>query len=125
MAFFSCRFFAFSGTSISPQENSNNHSSLHSSNSHSNPNKADAVSTSLWRCCTAGAPTFVLESIKNESCVYFTRLSILFRLYFWNHHAQSTVCYWIIQNLHRGKKWMEFAIVMQSHQNVTCLIITH
>lgn len=28
------------GTSISPQENSHNHSSLHSSNSHSNPNKS-------------------------------------------------------------------------------------
>uniref|UniRef100_A0A8B9LAC5 WW domain containing adaptor with coiled-coil a n=1 Tax=Astyanax mexicanus TaxID=7994 RepID=A0A8B9LAC5_ASTMX len=34
------------GTSISPQENSHNHSSLHSSNSHSNPNKSsDTVST--------------------------------------------------------------------------------
>ncbi|XP_036428404.1 WW domain-containing adapter protein with coiled-coil [Colossoma macropomum] len=29
------------GTSISPQENSHNHSSLHSSNSHSNPNRSD------------------------------------------------------------------------------------
>ncbi|XP_035389281.1 WW domain-containing adapter protein with coiled-coil isoform X3 [Electrophorus electricus] len=29
------------GTIISPQENSHNHSSLHSSNSHSNPNKSD------------------------------------------------------------------------------------
>ncbi|XP_053495731.1 WW domain-containing adapter protein with coiled-coil isoform X2 [Ictalurus furcatus] len=31
------------GTSISPQENSHNHSSLHSSNSHSNPNKSDTA----------------------------------------------------------------------------------
>ncbi|KAA0725192.1 WW domain-containing adapter protein with coiled-coil [Triplophysa tibetana] len=31
------------GTSISPQENSHNHSSLHSSNSHSNPNKSSVT----------------------------------------------------------------------------------
>ncbi|XP_027033357.1 WW domain-containing adapter protein with coiled-coil [Tachysurus fulvidraco] len=31
------------GTSISPQENSHNHGSLHSSNSHSNPNKSDTA----------------------------------------------------------------------------------
>lgn len=40
--------FILLGTSISPQENSHNHSSLHSSNSHSNPNKSsDTVSTTV------------------------------------------------------------------------------
>lgn len=43
--------FFISGTSISPQENSHNHSSLHSSNSHSNPNKsADTVSPFRYQC---------------------------------------------------------------------------
>lgn len=48
MVSFSLSLCFVAGTSYSPQENSHNHSSLHSSNSHSNPSKnSDTVSFAL------------------------------------------------------------------------------